>query len=120
MSRLNILVITKLNEPRLFIQVHRQSTRWPRSGPSNIQRWWDRGARVRDTLEVLLLLVLWRLVVLGGGLLAGLGGLVGVLVVSSRSGALAIMVPATFDREEGVGVLGVEAEEAEGAETSTN
>ena len=102
MSRLNILVITKLNEPRLFIRVHRQSTRWPRSGPSNIQRWWDRGARVRDTLEVLLLLVLGRLVALGGGLLPGLGGLVGVVVVSSRTGALAIMVPATFDREEGV------------------
>ena len=120
MSRLNILVITKLNEPRLFIRVHRQSTRWPRSRPSNIQRWWDWGARVRDTLEVLLLLVLGRLVALGGGLLPGLGGLVGVVIVSSRTGVLAIMVLATFDREEGVGVLGVEAEEAEGVETSMN
>ena len=75
---------------------------------------------MRDTLEVLLLLVLGRLVAVGGGLLPGLGGLVGVVIVSSRTGALAIMVPATFDGEEGVGVLGAEAEEAEGAETSTN
>ena len=75
---------------------------------------------MRDTLEVLLLLVLGQLVALGGGLLPGFGGLVRVVVISSRMGALAIMVLATFDREEGVGVLGVEAEEAEGAETSTN
>ena len=60
------------------------------------------GARVCDTLEVLLLLVQGRLVALGVGLLPGLGGLVGVVVVSSRTGALAIMVLATFNREEGV------------------
>ena len=34
---------------------------------------------MRDTLEVLLLLVLGRLVAVGGGLLPGLGGLVGVV-----------------------------------------
>ena len=43
-----------------------------------------------------------------------------VVIVSSRTGAPAVVVPATFDGEEGIGVLGAEAEEAKGAETSTN
>ena len=51
----------------------------------------------------------------GGGLLAGLAW---PLIVSSRTGAPTVVVPATSDEEEGVSVLGAEAEETDGAETS--